>query len=127
MKMPALMTPKNAVTTSNMVLIPDPAIRPNALQARTVKRIQPRSRISKLNDDFEQQTGARASVKRRYRRRNDWFTTNKLSQSSPHFRRVPTAICSPLDAEVGCVGTCNRRTLLKARRVGVQLTEWYLG
>jgi hypothetical protein len=56
MKMPALMTPKNAVTTSNMVSILDPAIGPNALQARTVKRIPCKSRISKMNDDFVQQT-----------------------------------------------------------------------
>jgi hypothetical protein len=55
MKMPALMTPKNAVTASNMVSIPYPAIEPNALRARTVKRIPHAVRLSKVNDDFEQQ------------------------------------------------------------------------
>jgi hypothetical protein len=53
--MPALMTPKNAVTTSNMVLIPDPAIEANALQARTVQRIPCMVQISEVNDDFGQQ------------------------------------------------------------------------
>jgi hypothetical protein len=62
MKIPALMTPKNAVTASNMVAIPDPAIQPNALRARTVKRIPREPKISKLNDDFEQQASRLASA-----------------------------------------------------------------
>jgi hypothetical protein len=39
MKIPALIMPKNAVTASNMVTIPDPAIGPSAIDAYTVKRI----------------------------------------------------------------------------------------
>jgi hypothetical protein len=65
MKIPALMTPKNAVTASNMVAIPDPAIQPNALRARTVKRISRGFRTSKMNDDFEQQASKLGSVNRR--------------------------------------------------------------
>jgi hypothetical protein len=65
MKMPALMTPKNAVTTSNMVSIPDPAIEPNALCARTVKRNPCAPGISNMNDDFMQQTPRLGSVNRR--------------------------------------------------------------
>jgi hypothetical protein len=53
--MPALMTPKNAVIASNMVSIPDPAIGPNALRPRTVKRIPRDVGNSKVNDDFKQQ------------------------------------------------------------------------
>jgi hypothetical protein len=60
MKMPALMTPKNAVTASNMVWIPDPAIGPNAFRPCTVKRISRAERVSKVNDDFEQQAAAAA-------------------------------------------------------------------
>jgi hypothetical protein len=71
MKIPALMTPKNAVTASNMVAIPDPAIEPNALRARTVKRIPCCQRISRINGDFEQQLPKSGFVNRRARHRND--------------------------------------------------------
>jgi hypothetical protein len=54
-----------------MVAIPDPAIQPNALRARTVKRIPCKPKISKLNDDFEQQASKRGSVNRRAHHRND--------------------------------------------------------
>src|ERR1700742_103626 len=42
---------------------------------------------------------------------NQHHALEQRPRRSPHFRRVPPAICSPLDAEVGCVGACNRRTL----------------
>ncbi len=71
MKIPALMTPKNAVTASNMVAIPDPAIEPNALRARTVKRIPCGLRISRMVGDFVQQLPKFGSVNRRERDRND--------------------------------------------------------
>jgi hypothetical protein len=71
MKMPALMTPKNAVTASNMVSIPYPAIEPNALQAYTVKRIPRAVRLSKVNDDFKQQAHQDRPVKRQKPPRNE--------------------------------------------------------
>jgi hypothetical protein len=59
------MTPKNAVTTSNMVSIPDPAIEPNALCARTVKRNPWTPGISNMDDDFVQQAPRLGPVNRR--------------------------------------------------------------
>src|SRR5579875_1507440 len=56
MKMLTLITLKNAVTTSNMVTFPDPAIAPSARRRRTVKRIHRQFGFSNRADDFEQQT-----------------------------------------------------------------------
>jgi hypothetical protein len=66
MKIPALMMPKNAVTTdSNMVTIPDPASRPSAAAGCTVKRNPLRFKFCNANDDFVQQLGSGVPLIRR--------------------------------------------------------------
>lgn len=63
MKMPALMMPKNAVTASNMITIPDPALGPNGMGPYTVKRIPLAAGFSKPMVIFGQQRpGARGRL-----------------------------------------------------------------
>jgi hypothetical protein len=65
MKMPALMMPKNAVTASNMVTIPDPAVGPNGTGRYTVKRIPLAAGFSQRMVIFGQQRAALEAGRRR--------------------------------------------------------------
>jgi hypothetical protein len=125
MKIPALMTPKNAVTASNMVAIPDPAIEANALRARTVKRISRGFRISKMNGDFQQQARLLGSVNRRAR-----HGTNLWQRLIHHHDALPISAVFRLRyvhhlmRKWAAGGRATAERFERARRVGVQLTEW---
>ena len=71
MKMPALMKPKNAVTASNMMTIPDPARGPNGTGRYTVKRIPLASGFSKPMVIFGQHRPERVAGQRPPGRGND--------------------------------------------------------
>jgi hypothetical protein len=131
MKIPALMTPKNAVTASNMVAIPDPAIQPNALRARTVKRIPCKPKISKLNDDFEQQASRLASktrlgsVDRRARHGTDsWQRLIHHHDALPISAVFGLRYVHHLMRKWAAGGRATAGRFERARRVGVQSTEW---
>ena len=131
MKIPALMTPKNAVTASNMVAIPDPAIEANALRARTVKRISRGSRISKMNGDFEQQASRLAfkkrlgSVNRRVRHGTDsWQRLIHHHDALPISAVFRLRYVHHLMRKWAAGGRATAGRFERARRVGVQSTEW---
>jgi hypothetical protein len=125
MKIPALMTPKNAVTASNMVAIPDPAIQPNALRARTVKRIPCKPKISKLNDDFEQQASKLGSVDRRAHHGADsWQRLIHHHDALPISAVFRLRYVHHLMRKWAAGGRATAGRFERARRVGVQSTEW---
>ena len=106
-KIPALITPKNAVTVSIIASLPVAARGgENARAGRTVKRIPCPNRKSAPTDDLMQQVVQPASSKRRQPGLPQRLaaTIDSLRRRSPHFRRVPPAVCSYVNAEMICIG-----------------------
>jgi hypothetical protein len=78
----------------------------NARAGRTVKRIPCPNRKSAPTDDLMQQVVQPASSKRRQPGLPLRLaaTIDSLRRRSPHFRRVPPAVCSYVNAEMICIG-----------------------
>src|ERR1700737_5010519 len=95
---------------------------------RTVKGIPRPDRKSDLTDAFVQQIYAselaadcrRPSIPNSVNRRAASATIDSPPRSSPHFRRVPAAVCSYAAAEAGCIGDVTAERL----EVGTRPQEW---
>ena len=75
----------------------------NDMPGRTVKRIPGRDQKSHPTDDLAQQLRA-GDAARSVTPRLAKATNHSPHQRSPHFRRLPAAVCSYVAAEVGCTG-----------------------
>jgi hypothetical protein len=51
---------------------------------------------------------------------HEWATIDSPPQRSPHFRRVRPAVCSHIDAEVGCIGDTGRQV----HKTSMRPVEW---
>jgi hypothetical protein len=105
-KIAALKRPIIAVTVSIISIYPSaPARAQNDIAPYTVKKIPDPNRRSEGSDDLMQQVSAawRSDPNRKAATAclpiDDEFC---FRAASPHFRRVPTAICLSLGAEAGC-------------------------
>jgi hypothetical protein len=75
----------------------------NDMPGRTVKRIPGGKRKSDPTDDLAQQSQALGRGRCPVTARLAKATNHSPHQRSPHFRRLPAAVCSCVAAEVGCI------------------------
>ena len=108
MKMPALNRPKNAVTVSiiaNILCAPkaNKTTCPAAQSKEFLAGNENRTRLMIWRNSCRQQT-ARGGHARAVSPRFAKATNHSPRPRSPHFRRLPAAVCSYVAAEVGCTG-----------------------
>jgi hypothetical protein len=92
----------------------------NDMPGRTVKRIPDWKRRSGATDDLAQQLPASGGGRRSVSPRFAIATNHSPHHRSPHFRRLPAAVCSYVAAEVGCIGDI----VQPGPDVGMRPVEW---
>jgi hypothetical protein len=112
-KMPALTKPKIAVTVSIIANSRWPRLRQNDRRVAQSKEfpwpIEDRTRLRIRCNRFARKRARQGATTAQVRRipgilRPAKATIDSPPRRSPHFRRVPPAVCSYVDAEMGCIG-----------------------
>jgi len=127
-KIAALNKPITAVTVSIITnILPPLHARENDTDPCTVKKIPGRNRRSRWSDDLVQQVRTRKPAFARKEAEPFVYQptlTFAFPTTSPHFRRVPAAICLSLGAEAGCTGGNRPISLPVVGRIGRSNGNW---
>jgi hypothetical protein len=101
--MPALTSPKTAVTVSIIFKLPSQRARQNDCRVAQSKRFKDRER-DEGTVRFYRNTLSRSGTTKPVFQREKRATIDSPRNSCPHFRRVRVALSSLSDAEVGRIG-----------------------